>query len=480
MNVAQATCAPSDPAKAWDQLRWAHHERQVKRLQARIVKATREGRRSKVKALQRLLTHSFSGKALAVKRVTDNRGKRTPGVDGTIWSTPASRYRAIGTLRRHGYQPLPLRRVYLEKANGKLRPLGIPTMKDRAMQALHLLGLEPVAETLADENSYGFRPARSTADAIVQCHIVLSRATSPAWILEGDIKSCFDRISHEWMLANIPTDTEVLGKWLRAGYVEKGAWFPTTEGTPQGGIISPAAANMTLDGLERLLWEHFPVKRKRSGAATVDKVNLVRYADDFIITGASRELLESEVRPMVERFLNERGLMLSPEKTRITHIDEGFDFLGFRIRQMRKRGTSKYYVYTTPSRKAIQSVRDKVRAKTYRSTRHMGLGELITSLNQSLAGWANYFRYGVSKAAFSDIDSFTWGRLMRWIRAKYKGRTGLSMKELRRRFCDQGWRFACNGVVYTGASSVAVTRYRYRGATIPTPWTPRPAAAESG
>ncbi len=171
------------------------------------------------------------------------------------------------------------------------------------------------------------------------------------------------------------------------------------------------------------------------------------------------------------------GLRLAPEKTAVVHISEGFDFLGFRIRQMRKRGTSKHYVYTTPSRKAIQSARDKVRAKTYRSTRHMDLAELLTSLNQMLRGWANYFRYGVSKATFSAIDHFTWGRLMRWIRAKYKGRTGLSMKELRRRFCDEGWRFACNGVVFTGASSVAVTRYRYRGATIPTPWTPRQVTA---
>jgi len=173
------------------------------------------------------------------------------------------------------------------------------------------------------------------------------------------------------------------------------------------------------------------------------------------------------------------GLRLAPEKTRVVHVDEGFDFLGFHIRRMRKRGTSKYYVYTKPSRKAVQAIRDKVKAKTYRSTRHLGLDELITSLNRSLAGWANYFRYGVSKATFSAIDHFTWGRLMRWIRAKYAGKHRLGMTELRRRFCDQEWRFACNGVVFTGASSVAVKRYRYRGSKIPTPWTSEPAAANS-
>ncbi len=172
------------------------------------------------------------------------------------------------------------------------------------------------------------------------------------------------------------------------------------------------------------------------------------------------------------------GLRLSPEKTAVVRIDEGFTFLCFDIRRMRKRGTQKYYVYTRPSRKAVQAIKDKVMARTYRSTRHQDLDELLTSLNRSLAGWANYFRHGVSKATFSDIDRHAWHRIMRWIRAKYKqGRHRIGMPELRRRFCDQGWRFARNGVVFTGASSVAVTRYRYRGSTIPTPWNPAPAAA---
>ena len=180
------------------------------------------------------------------------------------------------------------------------------------------------------------------------------------------------------------------------------------------------------------------------------------------------------LREEVAAGLAPLGLRLSPEKTAVVHINEGFDFLGYHIRRMRKRGTQKHYVYTKPSRKAIQAIKDKVSAKTYRSTRHMSLDELLTSLNRSLRGWANYFRHGVSKAVFSAVDYHAWHRLMRWIRAKHRGKTGLSMKELRRRFCDQGWRFASNGVVFTGASSVAVTRYRYRGNTIPTPWTPEP------
>src|SRR5271165_4750778 len=200
MNVDSSMCASSGKAAHWDQVDWPKCQRQVRRLQARIVKATREGRWGKVKILQRLLTCSFSGKALAVKRVTENQGRRTPGVDCVSWTTPAAKLKAIGSLQRRGYQPLPLRRVHIPKANGKTRPLGIPTMKDRAIQALYLLALEPIAETVGDLNSYGFRPKRSTADAIEMCRLALCRKTSAAWVLEGDIRGCFDNISHEWML----------------------------------------------------------------------------------------------------------------------------------------------------------------------------------------------------------------------------------------------------------------------------------------
>src|SRR5271154_2899968 len=220
MNVAPTMCAASGPGKQWEQIDWSQCEQAVRRLQARIVKATQEGRHGKIKALQWLLTRSFCGRALAVKRVTHNKGKSTPGVDGAIWSTPVSKYKAIDTLRRRGYFTQPLRRVYIPKSNGKLRPLGIPTMKDRAMQALYLLALLPVAETTADRNSYGFRPKRSTADAIEQCFTVLARKISSQWVLEGDIRGCFDNIGHAWMLDHISTDKKVLRKWLKAGYVE--------------------------------------------------------------------------------------------------------------------------------------------------------------------------------------------------------------------------------------------------------------------
>lgn len=322
MKAASRACAPS--GVAWDGINWLEVQRQVRRLQTRMVKAVQAGRHNKAKALQWLLTHSFCGKALAVKRVSENKGKNTPGVDKVTWKTPAAKTNAIASLKRRDYSTLPLRRVMIPKKNSKkTRPLGIPVMKCRAMQALHLLALEPIAETTADLNSYGFRPKRSTADAGEQCFTVLAQTASAQWVLEADIRGCFDEISHDWMAANIPTDMVVFRKWLKAGYVYQNELFPTDAGTPQGGLISPVAMNMTLDGLERRLAEKFPtVKRKGKGL----KMNMVRYADDFIITGSSKEWLELEVKPVVVEFLAERGLDLSPEKTKITHIGEGFDF----------------------------------------------------------------------------------------------------------------------------------------------------------
>jgi RNA-directed DNA polymerase len=411
MNAEQSACASSGPAPAWNQIDWSKCEREVRRLQARIVKATQEGRWGKVKSLQRLLAHSFNGKVLAVKRVTDNQGKHTPGVDGVRWSTPGAKYKAIGSLRRRGYQPQPLRRVYIPKANGKLRPLGIPTMKDRAMQALYLLALAPVAETLADKNSYGFRPERSTADAIDQSFKLLSKKSDPVWILEGDIQGCFDNISHEWMLENIPTDTEVLRKWLKAGFVERRTLFPTEAGTPQGGIISPTLANMTLDGLEPLLKDVFR-KRMSGGKFHCPKVNLVRYADDFIITGATKDALEKEVQPLVERFLNERGLRLSPHKTRITHVNEGFDFLGQNLRKFKGK------LLIKPSKKNTQVFLEKVRT-ILQANRTANQENLIRLLNPVLRGWLNYHRHIVAAATFQKVEYVLWQALWRWAKRRH-------------------------------------------------------------
>jgi RNA-directed DNA polymerase len=411
MNVDLSMCASSGQVQHWDQINWNQCRHQVRRLQARIVKATRDGRWGKVKILQRLLTHSFSGRALAVKRVTENQGKRTAGVDHVLWRTAAAKLKAIGSLRNRGYRPLPLRRVYIPKANGKRRALHIPAMIDRAQQALYLQGLEPIAETTGDHHSYGFRPERSTADAIEQCFKVLSKVGAPEWILEGDIRSCFDQISHPWMLQHILMDTEVLRKWLTAGYVEEGIWYPTQAGTPQGGIASPALANMTLDGLAGLLEQRF-LRKQVDGVRTTPKVNLVRYADDFIITGSTKELLEQEVRPLVEQFLHERGLQLSPEKTRITHINQGFDFLGQQVRSFGGK------LVIQPSKKNTHTFLDKIR-QLIKANSNVDQATLIRRLNPVIKGWANYHRHVSAKATFLQVDHEIWQALWRWARRRH-------------------------------------------------------------
>ena len=275
MDAGTVACAPS--GLGWQTINWKNVRRQVRKLQVRIVKATQDGRYGKVKALQWLLTHSFSGKALAVKRVTENDGKKTPGVDQVLWNTSVAKTKAIASLKKRGYKPLPLLRVFIPKKNRKKRPLGIPVMKDRAMQANDLLSLEPVAETTADLNSYGFRSKRSTADAGEACFKCLAGKNKAEWVLEADIKGCFDNISHDWMIAHIPTDKTVLQKWLKAGFVYQDKLFPTEAGTPQGGIISPVLANMTLDGLEKALAKAFPQARTKRQWL---KMHIVRYADD--------------------------------------------------------------------------------------------------------------------------------------------------------------------------------------------------------
>jgi RNA-directed DNA polymerase len=421
--------APWDAILVWDAVDWQTITASVRRLQTRIVKAVKEGRWNKVKALQRLLTHSASAKLLAVRRVTENDGRNTPGVDKELWDTPCKKRAGARSLTMRGYRPAPLRRIYIPKANGKLRPLGIPTMRDRSMQALFLMALDPIAETTADGASYGFRQGRSCADAIERCFSSFSRI-NPAWILEGDIKGCFDNISHEWLLDHVIMNKAILRKWLRSGYLEKQVFYDTISGTPQGGIISPVLANIALDGLEARLREVFPLRGKGSWHGKAAQVHLIRYADDFIITGHNRELLETQVKPLVESFMAERGLELSSEKTSITHLSRGFDFLG---QNVRRYPNGKLLI--KPARKSIKSLLFKVKQII---RKHFGGAAflLITRLNPVIRGWANYHRHVVSKRIFARIDAeifqmlWKWAKSrhpkkgLRWIKSKYFERVG--------------------------------------------------------
>ena len=406
-------CASPGIATCWEEIDWQKARAYVKKLQMRIVKAQKRGHYSKVKSLQWLLTHSFYAKALAVKRVTSNSGKRTSGVDHELWLTPQAKFNAISKLNRRGYRPQPLRRHYIPKKNGKMRPLSIPTMTDRAMQTLYKFSLEPIAETYADPNSYGFRIGRSTHDAIEQCFTDLNKGKSPKWILEGDIKGCFDHISHQWLLENIPMDTQILEKWLKCGYVETQKLFPTDEGTPQGGTISPTLMNMTLDGLERLLHDRLPTRKKVNGKTHFNKMNFVRYADDFIITGESPEFLREKVLPIVREFLTERGLQLSEEKTVITHIGEGFDFLGKNIRKYNGK------LLIKPCKSAVKSFLGKVRDIIKRS-KSIKQEILIRRLNPVIRGWVNNQRYVVSSKVFSTVDYEIYKCLWQWAKRRHK------------------------------------------------------------
>jgi RNA-directed DNA polymerase len=426
-KIVKFSGAPSACNSTWESLKWQNIEKLVKRLQMRIAKATREGKKNKVKALQWILTHSFYGKCYAVKRVVQNKGATTPGIDNILWSTSKQRMNAVLSLKRRGYTPLPLKRIYIPKKNSELRPLSIPSMIDRGMQALYLLALEPIAEELADPNSYGFRPKRSAADAIEQCHSVLCKGYSAQWVFEGDIKSCFDRISSKWLEENITMDKTILMKFLKAGYIEKGTWYPTTDGTPQGGLISPTLLVLTLSGFERSIKRLFK---------TNSKVNVIVYADDFVITGPSREILEIVVIPTVEKFLKERGLTLSKEKSKITHIDDGFDFLGFNIRKYKNGKT-----LTKPSKAGIKRFLKNIR-EVILNNKAAKTENLIRLLNPKIMGWANYYRSAVSSKVFAYIDHMIYQALDKWIQRRHrnKGRVWTYKKYFRRKGLNN-WQF---------------------------------------
>ena len=422
------------PKDIWSSLKWSNCHKHVLRLQMRIAKAEREGKRGKVRALQRLLTCSFYAKCLAVKRVTSSSGNKTPGVDGEVWRTNHQKMHAIFDLKRRGYIPQPLRRIYIpKKSNPKdLRPLSIPVMKDRAQQALHLLSLEPIVEEWADPNAYGFRLKRSAHDAIEQCFNALCRATSATWILEGDIKSCFCKIDHEYLIKEIPMDKIILRKFLESGFMENNKLYPTTEGTSQGGAISPALAVMALSGIEGKL--RSPTKYRQDK----ERINMISYADDFIVTAASKELLEEKVMPKLVRSLSRVGLELSSAKTKITHIDDGFDFLGFNVRKY-KNGK----LLIKPSRASIRSF-----LKTIKGTIKKGVAlptdKLIHSLNTRLTGWTNYYRSSVSSKVFSIIDHEIFLALMRWACKRHarKGKRWIVNKYFTT-VRGNHWRFHC-------------------------------------
>ncbi|WP_330114756.1 group II intron reverse transcriptase/maturase [Pseudomonas sp. JS3066] len=433
MKTTPATPVKSasfDGTEEWHSLDWANIQVSVRKTQLKIAQATGEGNWRRVKRLQRLLTHSFHGRCLAVRRVTENRGRKTPGVDGATWATPSAKLRAVMSLsKKRGYRAQPLRRVWIPKpGKAERRPLGIPTMLDRAMQALYLLALEPVVESTSDPRSYGFRPDRATTDAMVELFHLLATPVAPTWVMEGDIKGFFDNINHDWLIKNVPMDKMMLRKWLRAGVVDRRQFAATEAGTPQGGIISPCLANVTLNGLETQLKRHLAQKLGVKKAEKT-KVQVVRYADDFVITADSKELLEDEVRPWVEQFLAVRGVELSREKTHITHILDGFDFLGWNFRKyVPKSPKRKTKLLIKPSRKNASAFYRKV-SEIVRDSGALTQDALIGQLNPVLKGWAQYHSQVVAKRTFSKLDHMIHWRIWRWAKRRHPNKSAKWIKK---------------------------------------------------
>ncbi len=388
-------------------------------------------------------------------------------------------------LKARRFVSSPVREKMIPKAHGKLRRLGIPTAAHRVVQAALKLVIEPIFEADFRPCSYGFRPMRRAQDAIAEIHFLGSPARNYEWVYEGDIKACFDEIDHAALMGRVRRrigDKRVLGlvkAFLRAGILtEEGLDRTTITGTPQGGILSPLLANIALSVLD----EHFTrkwealgpawtrAKRRRAG---VPAMRLVRYADDFLVMVAGTRDDAEALWGEVAAVLAPMGLRLSEEKTRVCHIDEGFDFLGWRIQRRTWRGrTGKKAIYTYPSRKALASIVDKVRTLT-RRTAHRTLADLLRRINPVLRGWCTYFRHGVSSRTFGYVDHYAFWRIVGWLRKRH---LRLNMHTLVRRFLP-GWKIRAEGIEFFRTETVAIQRYRYRGTRIPTPWTSAASAA---
>jgi len=410
--------------EGWETLPWKSFQRNVFRLQKRIYQAAHRGDFQRVRNLQRLLLRSFSARCLAVRQVTqDNRGKRTPGVDGVARLTPAQRMEMVDELRNLRRKAAPIRRVYIPKPNGEQRPLGIPTMQDRALQALVKLALEPEWEAKFEPNSYGFRPGRCAHDALEAIFNFIR--LKPKYVLDADIEKCFDRINHEALLTKlsaIPVITDLVRGWLKAGIFEGEKVFPSEAGTPQGGVISPLLANIALHGLETVLVSSLPQRRKPG---------VVRYADDLVILHEDREVL-LELKAQTEAWLAEMGLNLKPSKTRIVHTlheqdgHVGFDFLGFTVRQFpvgKHRSKRGFKTIIKPSKEAqkrhLQAIAEVIR--THRGSNQTAL---LAALNPKIRGWAAYYRTCAAKEVFDRMDSQLYWKLRKWARWRHPRKSG--------------------------------------------------------
>lgn len=411
----------------WHNIPWKEYNKKVQDLQNKIVKAKLENNMKLVYQLQNQLVNSLEGRAIAIRNVVTSSGAKTSGVDKITWTTPEQRMKAIELLGNitknpNTYKSSPLKRIMISKANStELRPLGIPTMLDRAVQAVYLLAVDPVVETNSDKNSFGFRKFRSQHDAIAYIRSILDKKVSPNYILEADISKCFDKINHKFLLQNTPIcHKHVLNQWLSSGYIFENKLFNTTEGTPQGGIISPLLCNVALNGMEKLIRNAFPAWKVADGSRP--KVNIFRFADDLIVTGTNEQTL-IQIRQIIEEFLKIRGLELKDSKTRIVTTSTGFNFLGFNISRkpfnprLNKKTYQKTVLIIKPSDKAIESIKLKIKEIILKNNE---LPVIIKEINPLLRGWGNYFGVSYhSQATFISVGHFVWTLMLKWVTKKH-------------------------------------------------------------
>ena len=405
---------PSDPLKLtrWNDIDWFETIDAVKGLRQQIFRASKSGDKRKLKSLQRLMLKSKANAAVSVRQATlINKGRGTPGTDDRIALTGELRTELMQEiLSIDDWTPQPARRVYIPKANGKTRPLGIPAIADRCKQAMVKNALEPQWEALFEPCSYGFRPGRSCHDAIGRIFRVALPHGNKKWVVDADIKGAFDNINHEHLLNQLQSFPELglIERWLKAGVMLEGIFQETETGTPQGGIISPLLLNVALHGMEEAIGVYY----RKSGQYTQLKssVALIRYADDFVIFATTEEEAESS-KGRINDWLKDRGLELSEEKTSIRHLREGFDFLGFNIREYQK---PKPILLIKPSKEAVARFQDKLRYE-WDSLRGLNADTVMKRLNPILRGWGNYYKHVVSSQLFSKLDNFNYWRSRRWM-----------------------------------------------------------------